>query len=753
MANNSLILTGARLVELFGAEHLCVLNKVPQKGVFSNKLGKGGGRGYLDAANTAATIDKAISAGHNIGVALRRMDPSAPCAGSRGAQLQRKPRYLDVDVDPQDDPRAVESARRLLGEFGGYFAILSGKHDNAETRGWHALFEIDGDVSVRRHSAEYPGLAVASVGHVVAPGSRHCSGVRYRLAGADKIGPVPAIVLDAFSGTETKPVGGEMPKRLLAAAMEACPPQLFRETYSPHIGDEWRHSARCMWKAWGASVEEYAAWAARDPNYRDGAVNPGDSEERKFLRARVTRAQGTGQLFKCLEREAREKLDALAAEEGWGEKKNDLRAMLAALDVEIMANTRSQRFEARMSRPAGDGVTRTKVWRSLTDQDAAAIRGGLKERFVAEKTVYGKVVELPLEYGSREQFDDALMRMVASPGNEDLNMDPFVTYARSRAEAPGAPRYENWISDLFETDESVPAEILRWASRYCFLGAVQRAFDPGCLLREVPILISSEKAGKGSALQAMLPARRRADWFIEGVSFAETDKQFTERVFSRVLVELSEMEGLLTSQLARVKNRVSTRVDVHRMPYARFASEFPRRCVFVGTANPDQALPNSIGGNTRFIPVVLKKGVRAKMEPERFMAERADSYWAQAVRDYDAGLRANLPEELRETQRVLTEEHRERDEAREAVLTKLENLVGKTDFNVARTARRHVDASGELKAPEVRAWRKAAEAVGYTWRRTTRVNEATGKRVQAYVLEGRLRVIPAEVEEAVYKQQ
>ena len=54
--------------------------------------------------------------------------------------------------------------------------------------------------------------------------------------------------------------------------------------------------------------------------------------------------------------------------------------------------------------------------------------------------------------------------------------------------------------------------LTRWASFFLCLGAVQRCYEPGGLLREIPIIIGPQGAGKSQLLSNLLPPDQ-PDWF------------------------------------------------------------------------------------------------------------------------------------------------------------------------------------------------------------------------------------------------
>ncbi len=74
----------------------------------------------------------------------------------------------------------------------------------------------------------------------------------------------------------------------------------------------------------------------------------------------------------------------------------------------------------------------------------------------------------------------------------------------------------------------------------------------------------------------------------------------------RLVAEIGELRGLNTKELESIKAFV-TRTHENWIPkYREFATQFPRRLVFVGTTNEDEFLADKTG-NRRWLPVEVSK--------------------------------------------------------------------------------------------------------------------------------------------------
>lgn len=163
--------------------------------------------------------------------------------------------------------------------------------------------------------------------------------------------------------------------------------------------------------------------------------------------------------------------------------------------------------------------------------------------------------------------------------------------------------------------------------RLFMLGAVSRAYRPGCKFDYVPILVGPQGIGKSRyvALLAHKPM-----WYSDNFNTIEGDTA-VEKIRGLWIAELAE---LLATKRAReveaIKSFVTSTKDVIRPKYARETVQRARVCVFIGTTNDSDFLTDSTG-NRRFLPVECKA---ERCNPWLF-SQDADGYveqmWAEAV--------------------------------------------------------------------------------------------------------------------------
>ena len=326
-----------------------------------------------------------------------------------------------------------------------------------------------------------------------------------------------------------------------------------------------------------------------------------------------------------------------------------LSIVLTALFLDVRFNLRNRRTEW-----LGLGVLDQDEWVATSDRKLASLREQIAREFYVDTREGPK----PLAWG-REAFHDTLNALL-----HYRERDPFLDYLDGLPEWDGFARLEGTLCNMFKVAWSPLAE---WASQFIFLGAVQRTYEPGCKLDEIPVLIGPQGIGKSALLREAVPPDI-PDLHGDGLRWDAPIKEQVEAVLGRLIVEVGEMAGRRRADIEHVKSFVTRQDDGHvRLAYARSPESLPRRFILVATTNNESDLPNDPTGNRRFVPIVLRDGVNV----EAWMAEAREQLWAEALHLYGQGRRANLPRELFEAQRERAELHRDRDDLIEDAIANL----------------------------------------------------------------------------------
>ncbi|MDE2939470.1 MAG: hypothetical protein OXR67_11235 [Chloroflexota bacterium] len=330
--------------------------------------------------------------------------------------------------------------------------------------------------------------------------------------------------------------------------------------------------------------------------------------------------------------------------------------VMETLGVEWRRNIRAGRYEVRVE----DTGCPWSDWRRVDDFVEARVRDAGRE----VGWYLGGLGELRDWQPSRADWS----RLRDSCVVEYL-VDPFLVWLDGLPEWDGVPRLDGLLGAVFSGVED--SEFAAWVSRFAMLGCVQRAREPGCELREMPVLIGDQLAGKSTFFARMFPAGYEMEWFGDGLELDARGKEKAEAMQGRVLVEIGELTGMGKADRERLKAFLSRRNDgQHRAAYAHHPADHPRSCVLVGTTNDRACLPPDQTGNTRFVP--LEVGVAYGRTDEALERIGVEQLWAEAVWRYEDGERANMPYEWKDAAASRAAVFRYRNEAAVLVVDSLE---------------------------------------------------------------------------------
>ncbi len=218
----------------------------------------------------------------------------------------------------------------------------------------------------------------------------------------------------------------------------------------------------------------------------------------------------------------------------------------------------------------------------------------------------------------------------------------------------GTQRIDRMMPNYLGADDT---HYVRSVTRIMFVAAVKRIYEPGCKFDEMLVLVGPQGSGKSSIL-----AKLGRKWFSDSLRSFE-NKEAGEHLQNGWIFEISELSAMKKSEVEEVKAFISKTDDRYRVAYDRQVSEFPRKCVFIGTTNNRNFLKDTTG-NRRFLPVNVDPTKAIYNHWEHLTDAVIDQIWAEALYLYNAGESIRLDQEAtmeaeRQQQRHMEQDTRE----------------------------------------------------------------------------------------------
>ncbi len=162
------------------------------------------------------------------------------------------------------------------------------------------------------------------------------------------------------------------------------------------------------------------------------------------------------------------------------------------------------------------------------------------------------------------------------------------------------------------------------------IGAVARAYEPGCTMDWMPILIGKQGCGKSQLARELVPRTLYSEFTLP----LEVLMKEMYRLHVAWVIELPEVDNFFKrANIENFKNVLSVTEDVVRKPYASETTDLKRQVVLIGTSNRSEFLIDETG-NRRFIPLEIQDGFET---PWQELIELRNSMWKKAVQEYRKG--------------------------------------------------------------------------------------------------------------------
>ena len=174
------------------------------------------------------------------------------------------------------------------------------------------------------------------------------------------------------------------------------------------------------------------------------------------------------------------------------------------------------------------------------------------------------------------------------------------------------------------------------ALRLFQLGAIHRAFHPGCKFEVMLCLVGGQGAGKSTFFRLLAG---KDEWFSDDLRKLD-DENVYRKLQGHWIIEMSEMIATANAKsIEEIKSFLSRQKEVYKIPYETHPADRLRQCVFGGTSNAMDFLPLDRSGNRRFLPVqVCPEQVEVHiLEDEAASRVYLQQVWAEAMTIYRAG--------------------------------------------------------------------------------------------------------------------
>lgn len=160
------------------------------------------------------------------------------------------------------------------------------------------------------------------------------------------------------------------------------------------------------------------------------------------------------------------------------------------------------------------------------------------------------------------------------------------------------------------------------------IAAVARIYDPACKVDSVLCLVGKQGYQKSSFFEALAGT----DNFTDNLDKELTNKDNLMRLHRKWICEIGEIDRVSNSRYeGDLKNFITIKADLMRLPFARTTKEYKRGFLFVGSSNRSDFLTDPTGDRRYWLIPVAKK-----IDAD-YIKENRDLIWAAAVSLYKAG--------------------------------------------------------------------------------------------------------------------
>jgi predicted P-loop ATPase len=209
----------------------------------------------------------------------------------------------------------------------------------------------------------------------------------------------------------------------------------------------------------------------------------------------------------------------------------------------------------------------------------------------------------------------------------DNRYDPLKDYLLG-LKWDGVGRVDTWLKEIGATSDEEYCK--RVGAVWLIAGVARGLNSEGVKADQMLILEGDQGIRKSTCAKALCPVD---EWFTDSVNTFE-DNDTILKMQGKWIIEIPELAAFSKNQINQQKAFLSRTHDTMRLAYARFDSTFPRRCIFIGSHNPegDGGYLNDSSGSRRVLPVSMGGDINIE-----WLEKNRNQLWAEACVRYKSG--------------------------------------------------------------------------------------------------------------------
>ena len=262
-------------------------------------------------------------------------------------------------------------------------------------------------------------------------------------------------------------------------------------------------------------------------------------------------------------------------------------------------------------------------WRGRIRFDELAGIATIDDDYLIDSECYGAKLWLEEHYQSMSLPKNEIGLIIDNVGRNN----PFHPIRERLNDLPPwdeKNRIENFFIKYFRAADT---ELHRAYGTKFLISCIARAFEPGCKLDTIPVLIGQQGANKSQALKILA----FEDRYFTDTNIDLRNKDAFINIQGKWIMEMPECESLFRNGYNLSKSWITSQSDRYRAPFAQYATDHPRQCTFIATTNEqDLGFLADPTGNRRFWALLV-----GEVDLESLKSDM-EQLWAEALFRYRA---------------------------------------------------------------------------------------------------------------------